>query len=112
MSKRYEEKERAGELHSEFKRIEDKSKLKVEKQQQEEEDTTGDRGRRRNRDAGEEDGQDGAQNGEVCCYLLIYFCNRLTSAHLLHAKTKFSQICWHLPIQVQWKVNVTFDNIW
>ena len=70
MSKRYEEKERSGELHSEFKRIEDKSKEKVEQQQQPKQDEEGaksSRGRRRNREAGEEeDGEEAVENGEVC----------------------------------------------
>ena len=68
MSKRYEEKERAGELHSEFKRIEDKSKAKAEQgqQQQLQDELKSSIGRRRNRDTGEKDEEPIVENGEVC----------------------------------------------
>ena len=65
VSKRYEEKERSGELHSEFKRIEDKSKMKAGQQQQQQDEGKSNRGRRRNRDALEEEDEDAVENGEV-----------------------------------------------
>ena len=86
MSKRYEEKQKAGELHSEFQRLEDQSKKKVEREQEGGEQ----QGQETTDGAKEDEDENVTENGEVWSFPVHFRRKKVAKIkanHLLLFKT-------------------------